>query len=149
MSAHFLIKLVAKLCLSVCGETFFVIPTSFAYFLTRSSIAFLLRCSPSPFADKLINKYGELSVLVLRYSFSFSLAFLVVKIALILDHFPITENCLLSIWMSFLCKLINSETLSPVLYKNCMIASSLTSLNLFLLNFAGARSIFSTSSSSR
>lgn len=149
MSAHFLISDVAKLCLSVCGVTFLSMPASLAYFFTISSIAFLLRCSPNLFADRLMNRYGELSVLVLRYSFSFSLASLVVNIALILEPLPITENCLLSTWTSFFCRLINSETLSPVPYKNWRIASSLISLNLFLLNCAGADKIFSISSSAR
>jgi hypothetical protein len=92
MSAHFLISAVAKLCLSVCGETFLLIQASAAYFLTISSILFLLKCSQKPFLERLMNKYGLVSFLNLLYVFNALMACLVANTERSFDHFPITEN---------------------------------------------------------
>ena len=94
MSAPFLISAVAKLCLSVCGETFLLIHTSAAYFLTISSMLFLLRCWPKPFLDTLINKYGLVSFLNFVYIFNALMACLVANTERSFDHFPTTENWL-------------------------------------------------------
>ena len=92
ISAHFFISAVAKLCLSVCGLTFLLIPASAAHFLTISSILFLLRCSQNQFLERLINKYGLVSVLNCIYFFNASMAVLVANTERSFDHFPTTEN---------------------------------------------------------
>ena len=149
MSAHFFISAVAKLCLSVCGVTFLLIPASAAYFFTISSILFLLKCSQNPFLERLMNKYGLVSFLNSIYFLSALMADLVANTERSLDHFPTTENWLESSLMSFFWSMINSVTLSPVPYKNCRIAKSLVCFNSFFVYSSGAARILPISFSSR
>lgn len=149
MSAPFFISVVAKLCLKVCGVTFLLISANFAYFLTISSMLFLLRCSPNPFLERLINRYGLVSSLFSLYVLSALIADFVANTERSFDHFPTTENWLESSFISFFWRKINSVTLSPVPYKNCKIAKSLACWISFFVYAHGAASIFSISSSLR
>lgn len=149
MSAHFFIKLVAKLCLRVCGVTLLLMPANAAYDLTISSMLFLLRCWPKPFLERLINKYGLLSVLNCIYVFNALMADLVANTERSFDHFPTTENWLESSLMSFFWRVMSSVTLSPVPNKNCKMASSLAFFSSFFSYARGAARIFVMSTSSR
>ncbi len=149
MSAHFFINVVAKLCLSVCGVTFLLMPQNLAYFLTISAMLFLLRCSPNPFLERLMKRYGLSSLLFSVYVFKASIADFVANTERSFDHFPTTENWLESSLMSCFLSWISSVTLSPVPYKNCKIAKSLACWISFLVYSSGAARILPISLSSR
>ena len=135
-------KCVAKLCLNLCGETFFLIS---AFFVALSIIFCIFLGVNVLFLPG--NKNSSLLSNVKIYFFRSSINKSDNLKNLSLEPLPfLTHPSFLSMLKSFNLKFINSETLKPVEYKNFIINFDLRFLvafiNAFISSFVNTSGIF-------